>query len=249
MTADVARPGVEPVVDLTSGAVVLEASQVVKHYRRGLEVVEALRGVDLSVRSGQFVAVVGPSGSGKSTLLHLLAGLDQPDQGRVVVAGLDLTDLEDDALTDLRRERIGMVFQFFHLMPSLSAWENVALPSVLAGARLRDSRKRALDLLSVVGLSERIYHRPAELSGGQLQRVAVARALMNEPEVLLADEPTGSLDSVAGRAIIELLGDLAASLGRAVVVVTHDDRVGAAADRVVRLSDGKIAEEVATVSP
>lgn len=221
----------------------LEAEGLVKRYRRGAEIVEALGGVDLSVSAGQFVAVVGPSGSGKSTLLHILAGLDRPDSGRVKVGGLDFTDLDDDDLTDLRRERIGMVFQFFHLMPNLSAWENVALPTVLSGRRLRDGRERALELLSLVGLSDRIDHRPSELSGGQLQRVAMARAIMNEPDVLLADEPTGSLDSAAGAAVIDLLRDLSGKLDRAVVVVTHDDRVGAAADRVVRLSDGRIVEE------
>jgi putative ABC transport system ATP-binding protein len=216
------------------------ARGLVREYHRGAEVVRALDGVDLTLWHRQFVAVVGPSGSGKSTLLHLLAGLDQPDAGEVVIGGTRVAGLSDDELTDLRRERIGLVFQFFHLMPSLSAWENVALPVLLAGHRIRDGRERAMDLLGHVGLADRADHRPAELSGGQLQRVAVARAFMNDPRVLLADEPTGSLDSSSGALVVDLLADLCRTLGSAVVVVSHDDRVGAAADRTVRLEDGRL---------
>jgi putative ABC transport system ATP-binding protein len=216
------------------------ARGLVREYHRGAEVVRALDGVDLTLWHRQFVAVVGPSGSGKSTLLHLLAGLDKPDAGEVVIGGTRVAGLSDDELTDLRRERIGLVFQFFHLMPSLSAWENVALPVLLAGHRIRDGRERAMDLLGHVGLADRADHRPAELSGGQLQRVAVARAFMNDPRVLLADEPTGSLDSSSGALVVDLLADLCRTLGSAVVVVSHDDRVGAAADRTVRLEDGRL---------
>jgi putative ABC transport system ATP-binding protein len=222
------------------GAPAVVARGLVREYHRGAEVVRALDGVDLTLWHRQFVAVVGPSGSGKSTLLHLLAGLDKPDAGEVVIGGTRVAGLSDDELTDLRRERIGLVFQFFHLMPSLSAWENVALPVLLAGHRIRDGRERAMDLLGHVGLADRADHRPAELSGGQLQRVAVARAFMNDPRVLLADEPTGSLDSSSGALVVDLLADLCRTLGSAVVVVSHDDRVGAAADRTVRLEDGRL---------
>ena len=219
------------------------AEGVVRRYRRGTDVVNALAGVDLAVERGRMTAVVGPSGSGKSTLLHLLAGLDRPDEGRISVAGVDLAALDDDERADLRRCHVGLVFQFFHLLPDLTAWENVALPVVLGPQRLRDGRRRATELLELVGLGDRVDHRPRQLSGGQLQRIAVARALMAEPTLVLADEPTGSLDSVAGALVTDLLADLAHSQGRAVVVVTHDPRVGERADRVVSLADGRIVDD------
>jgi putative ABC transport system ATP-binding protein len=219
----------------------IEVRGLVKEYRRGDQPVRALGGLTLDVAAGEFISVMGPSGSGKSTLLHLLGGLDTPTEGRVVVDGHDLATMGDEALTEFRRRRLGFVFQFFNLLPTLRAWENVALPRLLDGSRLSTLRAPAVALLQRVGLGDRIDHRPAELSGGQLQRVAIARALMADPVLVLADEPTGNLDSEAGADILELLRACATEEHRTVVMVTHDARAAAVGDRTVRLVDGAIA--------
>jgi putative ABC transport system ATP-binding protein len=220
----------------------IELTEVVKDYRRGEMSVRALDGVTASVAAGEFVSIMGPSGSGKSTLLHLLGGLDHPTSGTVSIDGEDLAALPDRELTRFRRRRLGFVFQFFNLLPTLSAWENVALPRLLDGVPLRKTRDTAIEMLGTVGLGERVEHRPAELSGGQLQRVAIARALINEPVVLLADEPTGNLDSHTGEEILELFRRVTSDAGTTAVMVTHDRAAAAVGDRIVHLADGRIAE-------
>lgn len=209
------------------------------HSGRGSPVV-ALDGVGLVVGHGEFVAVRGPSGSGKSTLLNLVGGLDQPTSGSLRVRGHVLAELDEAGLTSYRRDEIGFVFQFFNLLPSLSAWENVAVPGMLDGSRLASVRPRAKALLDRVGLGDRVDHRPSELSGGQLQRIALARALFHEPPLILADEPTGNLDSSTAAEIVSLLTALAADDGRTVLVVTHDSAVAEAADRQVFIQDGRV---------
>jgi putative ABC transport system ATP-binding protein len=228
-------------------APVVSARQLVKEYRRGDVVVRALDGVDLDVAEGTFMAIVGPSGSGKSTLLHLLSALDRPTSGDVAIANRKLGSLGDDQLSDLRRDEVGFVFQFFNLLPTLSAWENVALPATFGGARLGGLRDRAVDLLGRVGIADRVDHRPAELSGGQLQRVAIARALMSSPSLVVADEPTGNLDSAAGLQVLDLLSTLV-NEGTTVVMVTHSDEAAARADRVVQLRDGRVVGEAPVAS-
>jgi putative ABC transport system ATP-binding protein len=193
------------------------------------------------VPAGQFLAIAGPSGSGKSTLLGLIAGLDQPTAGRIEVAGIDVTALDEDALARFRRDRIGYVFQSFHLLPTLTARENVAVPLELAGEA--DADARAAALLAEVGLAERAHHYPVQLSGGEQQRVAVARAMARRPALLLADEPTGNLDSATGKQIIELLVGMNRRLGSTLVLVTHDTALAAHADRVVTLRDGRIVSD------
>lgn len=206
-------------------------------YASNVEGVRALRDVDLSIGVGEFVAVMGPSGSGKSTLLHLVGGLDRPDSGQVLIEGQSLAGMSDEALAHLRRRRLGFVLQFFNLFPLLSAAENVAFPLLLDGRR--DALARAEEALGRVGLSARARHRPGELSGGEQQRVAVARALVTRPAIVLADEPTGSLDSLAGEDVLRLLR-AAADDGQAVLLITHDAQAAAYADRVVRLRDGEV---------
>ena len=214
--------------------------EVVKTYTQGGAVVRALAGVSLAVTPGEFVAVTGPSGSGKSTLLHMIGGLDQPDRGDVWIDGRRLADLDDDAVTLLRRRQIGFIFQFFNLLPTLTAEENVALPLLLDGMSRREAASRAGRLLERVGLLPRRQHRPHELSGGEMQRVAIARALVIEPVVLLADEPTGNLDSATGAQVLSLLADVVGELGQTVVMVTHDPRAAARSTRVVELRDGTV---------
>jgi putative ABC transport system ATP-binding protein len=199
--------------------------------------------VDLTVAGGSFVAITGPSGSGKSTLLHLLGGLDRPSEGQVVVDGVDLDRLDDEDLTAFRRRRLGFVFQFFNLFPTMAAWENVALPAMLDGASLASVRGRAECLLSEVGLAHRVAHRPAELSGGELQRVAIARALMSDPVLVLADEPTGNLDSTQGTEVLELLRATTSASHRTLVLVTHDRQVASRAERVIQLVDGRLVSD------
>ena len=203
--------------------------------------VEALSHVDLAVAAGEFVAIMGASGSGKSTLLHLMAGLARPTRGRVIVDGVDLAGLDDDALTILRRRRLGIVFQSFNLLPVLSALENVALPLAIDGVAAAEAHRRATAALDRVGLGARAEHVPSAMSGGEQQRVAIARALVSDPVVLYADEPTGNLDSVNGAQVMTLLRRLADEQGRAIVMVTHDDGDAAIADRIVRLADGRVA--------
>ena len=225
---------------------VLSVEGVVKDYRRGAQTVRALDDVSLTVDAGEFVSVLGPSGSGKSTLLHLMGALDQPTTGCVRVGGVDVAALSDDALTDLRRHRLGFVFQFFNLLPTLSAWENVAVPLLLDGHRLGSVKPRAVPLLEALGLGHRVDHRPAELSGGELQRVAIARALVADPIVVLADEPTGNLDSATGAGVLDVLQRSCAERGTAVVMVTHDKRAAALGDRSVHLVDGRLVDAPVT---
>jgi putative ABC transport system ATP-binding protein len=204
--------------------------------------VKALRGVSLDVAGGKLTAVMGPSGSGKSTLMHILAGLDRPNEGAVTIAGTDITGLGDTELTKLRREHIGFIFQFFNLLPMLSAEENVVLPLKLAGEK--PDREWVRELTTRVGLSDRLAHRPSELSGGQQQRVAIARALVGRPTVMFADEPTGNLDSQTSAEILELLRDSVTSLGQTTVMVTHDAHAAAIADRILFLADGLIVKDL-----
>jgi putative ABC transport system ATP-binding protein len=221
----------------------VSASALARSYGEGDSAVHALRGVSLEVPAGQFTAVMGPSGSGKSTLMHLLAGLDVPTAGQVCIGGEDITRMSDRQLTRLRRRHIGFIFQSFNLLPTLSAEENIVLPLAIAGRR--PDRETLDTLLARVGLLDRRDHKPAQLSGGQQQRVAVARALITSPTVLFADEPTGNLDSSAGAEVLELMRDAVDLDGQTTVMVTHDPRAAAAADRVVFLADGRIVDDLA----
>ncbi len=225
---------------------VVQALELTRRYGEGSTAVDALRGVSLSVVGGQLVAVMGPSGSGKSTLMHTLAGLDKPTSGRVTIAGTEITRLDDAKLTLLRRRHIGFVFQFFNLLPMLNAEENVLLP--LAIADERPDRAWLEELLTKTGLAPRRKHRPAELSGGEQQRVAIARALITRPTILFADEPTGNLDSKTGGEILELLRDSSQSYGQTIVMVTHDARAAAIADRILFIADGLIVKELTDAS-
>jgi putative ABC transport system ATP-binding protein len=226
-----------------AAAPVVSVHDVHRTYDLETQPVRALRGVDLDVAPGEFVAVMGPSGCGKSTLLHLVAGLDRPDDGDVVVAGTSLVGLADRDLVALRRRHVGIVFQFFNLVDAMTAAENVAVAALLAGARRRDAAARAADLLDLLGVGPKADHLPATLSGGERQRLAIARALANEPTVLLADEPTGSLDSEGGAEVLELLARLHRSTGQAIVLVTHDPAVAAGASRIVRMRDGVVVDD------
>jgi len=221
----------------------ISAVNLTKVYGSGDTAVRALDNVSFDVEPGEFVAVMGPSGCGKSTLLHLLGGLDRPTSGTVTIDGNDLTNLSDARLTELRRHKIGFIFQFFNLIPVLNALENAALPITLDGVRQAEAKEKATDWLRKVGLRERLDHRPDQLSGGQQQRVAVARALVADPALILADEPTGNLDTRAGEEIAALLRQVANEWGRSVVVVTHDPRIAAHADRIVFLKDGSIVDQ------
>jgi len=218
----------------------LELRDVTKTYVQTRRRVEAVRGVSLSVEPGEMLVLLGPSGSGKSTLLHLLGGLDTPTTGRVLFHGRDLGGMPDDELTRLRRDRIVHVFQFFNLLPTLSAAENAALPLLLGGTPADEARERAATALERVGLTGRADHFPEELSGGEQQRVAIARALTVRPEVLLADEPTGNLDTATGREVLAILREMAGDEGRSVVMVTHDEAAAAVGDRRARIRDGRV---------
>jgi putative ABC transport system ATP-binding protein len=219
----------------------IELSAVQRTYEAGALSVHALKGVDLELREGTATAIVGPSGSGKSTLLHICGALDRPSQGRVRVLGTDLTSADDRTLTLFRRQHLGFIFQFFHLLPTLSAFENTVLPARLARASRSEKDAKARALLERVGLGGRLQHRPAEMSGGERQRVALARALVLDPEIILADEPTGNLDQATGAAVLQLLLELAHEQKRTVLIVTHNPEVAAACDRTVTLRDGRIA--------
>ena len=220
-----------------------------KTYQVGQQEVHALRGLSVDIGQGEYTALMGPSGSGKSTLMNMLGCLDTPTSGRYRLAGEDVGTLDDDALADIRNRRIGFVFQTFNLMPRYTALENVALPLVYAGASRADREARAREVLEQVGLADRMDHRPNELSGGQRQRVAVARALVNRPDLLLADEPTGNLDTKTSLEIMALFGEIHAA-GNTVVLVTHEEDIAAYAHRVVRLRDGVVsADEIKTPNP
>jgi putative ABC transport system ATP-binding protein len=211
-----------------------------RRYKMGDTFVDALRGVDLEIGRGEFVALVGPSGSGKSTVLNLIGGLDRPTSGEIWIDGTELSDSDEKTLTRHRRQRVGFVFQSFNLLPRLTAEENVALPLMFSGVPEKERGARARELLERVGLEARLAHRPTQLSGGEQQRVAIARALVSQPALLLADEPTGNLDTVTGLEIMRLLKELNQEYGLTLLVVTHDPEVAAFADRVVRLRDGQV---------
>ena len=219
---------------------VLEAKELRKQYQMGKHLIEALAGVNFKVEKGEFVAIMGPSGSGKSTLLHLLGGLDTPSHGEIMLADKQLSKLTEKAATLARRHNVGFVFQFFNLLPTLTAEENILLPVIIDGKNPRKYNERLTSLLELVGLTDRRHHKPDQLSGGEQQRVAIARALITQPAILLADEPTGNLDSKTGTAIMELLRRSARELEQTVIVVSHDPKAAAYASRVVFLRDGNI---------
>ena len=221
----------------------IQTENLTKIYGSGETAVTALDHVNFQVKEGEFVAVMGPSGCGKSTLLHLLGGLDRPSEGSVSIDGTAIADMKDDDLTKLRRRKMGFVFQFFNLIPVLNALENASLPVTLDGVKPADAKKRASEWLQRFGLGDRLTNRPDQLSGGQQQRVAVARALVAEPALILADEPTGNLDTRSGDEIAGLLRQVTKEYGRTVVMVTHDPRIAAYADRIVFLKDGKVVDE------
>jgi len=223
---------------------VLQTTSLSKQYLMGEVTVDALRDVDFVVPQGEFVAIMGPSGAGKSTLLHLMGGLDTPSDGDVMLGGKHLAHLSDDEITIVRRRQVGFIFQFFNLLPTLSAAENVALPLLIDGKRMEDYAARVDDLLDLVGLGNRRDHRPDQLSGGEQQRVAIARAFVTEPKIVLADEPTGNLDSKSGTNVLELLRRTCKDLNTTVVMVTHDPRAASYADRVVFLRDGRTVREL-----
>jgi len=223
---------------------VLEARQIRKQYRMGEHQVDALAGIELQVEKGEFMAIMGPSGSGKSTLLHLLGGLDVPTEGNIILAGQSLDRLSEKKATLVRRHNVGFVFQFFNLLPMLSAEENILLPVIIDGKDPRKYKDRLDSLLELVNLMDRRHHKPDQLSGGEQQRVAIARALITQPAILLADEPTGNLDSKTGTAIMELLRRSCEELEQTVIVVTHDARAAAYAQRVIFLRDGLVVKEL-----
>jgi putative ABC transport system ATP-binding protein len=236
------RPLPEILDVTTQPEVTVRALEIARHYGEGDTAVHALRGVDLDVRTERLTAIMGPSGSGKSTLMHILAGLDEPDQGQVWIGDIEVTGLDDAGLTALRRDHIGFIFQFFNLLPMLTAEENILLPLEIAG-RKPDPGWYG-ELIAKVGLSERLSHRPSEMSGGQQQRVAVARALASRPTVMFADEPTGNLDSTTSGEILELMRELVDGFGQTTVMVTHDPHAAAIADRVLFLADGEIVRDL-----
>lgn len=222
---------------------ILQTTHLTKNYQMGEVTVDALRSVDFAVTQGEFVAIMGPSGSGKSTLLHLLGGLDNPTDGDVTLSEKRLAHLTDDEITIVRRRQVGFIFQFFNLLPTLSAAENVALPLLLDGKNIQDHAARIDELLALVGLTDRRNHKPDQLSGGQQQRVAIARAFVNEPKIVLADEPTGNLDSTSGNTILQLLLELRRERATTLVMATHSRELSRPADRILRLADGRIPGE------
>ncbi len=220
----------------------IKLENVVRTYQLGKTQVEALRGVDLQINRGEFVAIMGPSGSGKSTLMHLLGALDRPTDGILLLNGQDIVQDSRNVLAELRSRKVGFVFQMFNLIPTLSALDNVEFPMMFAGTPRKERRSRAQRLLELVGLEGRLRHKPSELSGGERQRVAIARALANDPEILLADEPTGNLDSKSGKQIMELLARLNEERGMTLIVVTHDPAIANYAQRTIQILDGQIQD-------
>ena len=216
----------------------LKIESLKKTYTRGDQIVEALRGVSLEIQAGQFVSIMGPSGSGKSTLLHLMGGLDRPTSGKVILQDEAIETLSDNELSLFRRLKLGFIFQFFNLLPTLSALENVALPRLLDGESIKTIRPKAVELLKLMGLEKRMEHRPDQLSGGEMQRVAIARALIGDPLMIFADEPTGNLDSKTGESVLKLLQSLVREHGKTIVMVTHDSKAASYGDRLIRLKDG-----------
>ncbi len=219
---------------------VIRASNITRNLKLGSHIVHALRGVNLEIYANEMVGIIGPSGSGKSTLLGIIGGLDSPTEGEIEIEGVDITDMDEGQLTDIRNQKIGFVFQFFNLIPTLTALENVALPIEFAQAPRHKPFERAKELLDMLGLGSRLHHRPNELSGGQQQRVAIARALANDPPILLADEPTGNLDTHSGETVLEALSAIRDNNGTTVVLVTHDPDLATQMDRVLSLVDGRI---------
>jgi putative ABC transport system ATP-binding protein len=226
--------------------IILQAENISKRYQMGEVSVQALNNVDLVVSAGDFLAIMGPSGSGKSTLLHLLGALDTPSEGEVRLGQRPLASMGDEDLSLVRRRQVGFIFQSYNLLPTLTAWENIGLPLLIDGEPLERHRQRIEDLLNLVGLAERGDHKPEQLSGGEQQRVAIARALVNNPQIVLADEPTGNLDSRSGAAILSLLRKVCDELGATILMVTHDPRAAATADRVIFLKDGRLLREVSS---
>lgn len=222
---------------------IISTQNLTKTFGSGSTAITALDTVNISVNNGEFIAIMGPSGCGKSTLLHLMGGLDRPTSGKVIIEGTPIEEMKDDHLTELRRRKIGFVFQFFNLIPVLNALENAALPITLDGVKPAEAQKKAAEWLNRFGLSERHTSRPDQLSGGQQQRVAIARALAAEPSLILADEPTGNLDTHSGDEIAGLLRGVAKQYGRTVVMVTHDPRIAAYADRIIFLKDGRVVDQ------
>jgi putative ABC transport system ATP-binding protein len=230
-------------IGMSNNNVVIRVQGLVKELPMGKVTVHALRGVDMEIYANEMVSIVGPSGSGKSTLLGLIGGLDTPTKGKIEIDGVDITRMNEDQLTEIRNEKIGFIFQFFNLIPTLTALENVALPIQFARKPQFKPEKRAKELLELLGLGDRLRHRPSELSGGQQQRVAIARALANNPPLLLADEPTGNLDSEAGKIVLDALKQIQKESGTTVVIVTHDPDLANFTDRTVTLVDGEIHKD------
>jgi putative ABC transport system ATP-binding protein len=226
---------------VNTAQLVVEVRGAYRTFERDTAPVRALRGADLDVADGEFVAVMGPSGCGKSTLLNVIAGLDRPDEGDVSVAGLDLTRMDENALAVMRRSHVGIVFQFFNMLESMTVLENVVMPALIAGVKRKRAETRARDLLDLLGLGDKAKQAPATLSGGQRQRLAIARALANEPTLVLADEPTGALDSEGGAEVLELFRRLHTG-GQTILLVTHDHAVADAAQRLVRMKDGRVVD-------
>jgi putative ABC transport system ATP-binding protein len=223
----------------------LKVKALEKSYTRGEETVHALRGVNLDILEGQFVSIMGPSGSGKSTLLHLMGGLDRPTRGEVILKGESIASMTDAELSLFRRQKLGFIFQFFNLLPTLTAIENVALPRLLGNESIRKIEPRAKELLALMGLSDRIHHKPDQLSGGEMQRVAIARALVSDPLMILADEPTGNLDTRTGEVILGYLQKLSREMGKTVVMVTHDSKAASFGNRLIRVKDGRVESDAA----
>lgn len=224
-------------------SMLLQLESLRKVYLRGEQPVEALKGVSLSIDQGQFVTIMGPSGSGKSTLLHLMGGLDRPSTGRVILNGQSIEKLSDFELSVFRRRKLGFIFQFFNLLPTLTALENIALPRLLDGESMKTVEPKALELLKMMGIEQRSQHKPDQLSGGEMQRVAIARALVSDPLLILADEPTGNLDTRTGDSVLTLLSQMVRAMGITIVMVTHDPKAANFGNRLIRLRDGLLESD------